>query len=66
MEMSNYPEWGKEISNIAISCSNCGTAKDKRVAFFLCLFLGIFETHKFYEGLGETPDLIFMPSQLSY
>ena len=24
--------------------------KDKWVAFFLCLFLGIFGVHKFYEG----------------
>lgn len=25
-------------------------AKDKWVSFFLCLFLGIFGVHKFYEG----------------
>lgn len=27
-----------------------GKAKDKWVAFFLCLFLGLFGAHKFYEG----------------
>lgn len=27
-----------------------GRAKDKWVAFFLCLFLGVFGAHKFYEG----------------
>ncbi len=27
-----------------------GRARDKWVAFFLCLFLGMFGAHKFYEG----------------
>jgi hypothetical protein len=26
------------------------SAKNKRAAFFLCLFLGVLGTHKFYEG----------------
>ena len=25
-------------------------AKDKWVSFFLCLFIGVFGAHKFYEG----------------
>lgn len=30
--------------------ANRGRAKDKWVAFFLCLFLGYFGVHRFYEG----------------
>lgn len=25
-------------------------AKSKRISFLLCLFFGVFEAHKFYEG----------------
>lgn len=87
MAMINCPECGKEISDKAASCPNCGYVlnegnktsgsptinintsssasasastpvhvvgfgkpKDKWVAFFLCLFLGPFGAHKFYEG----------------
>lgn len=39
-------------TNIARSSAHSGMrgAKNKWVAFFLCLFLGVFGVHKFYEG----------------
>lgn len=41
-------------SNIAnaTAASFSGREKNKWVAFFLCLFLGCFGAHKFYEGKG--------------
>lgn len=37
-------------TNANINSTVLGNAKNKWVAFFLCLFLGIFGAHKFYEG----------------
>lgn len=53
------PYCGKEVKDKKISCPYCGhysaQALDKWTAFFLCLFLGGFGAHKFYErriGIG--------------
>lgn len=37
----------KNVNNVG---AGRGKAKNKWVAFFLCLFLGCFGAHKFYEG----------------
>lgn len=36
--------------NMAVSTGVYGRAKDKWIAFFLCLILGVLGAHKFYEG----------------
>ena len=41
-----------------------GTAKDKWVAFFLCLFLGYLGAHRFYEGKTGTGLLYFFTGGL--
>ena len=38
------------INNVNTNMYNAGTQKDKWVAVLLCLFLGCFGAHKFYEG----------------
>jgi len=41
--------------NIIVNNVGFGKKKDKWLAFFLCLFLGVFGVHKFYEeriGMG--------------
>ncbi len=38
------------VSAAVVTPVHSGTPKDKWVAFFLCLFLGGFGAHKFYEG----------------
>lgn len=37
-------------TNTNINANPIGIAKNKWVAFFLCLFFGCFGAHKFYEG----------------
>lgn len=37
-------------ANTNVNCGNGGNPKNKWIAFFLCLFLGGFGAHKFYEG----------------
>lgn len=37
-------------TNSNVNVNGYGRAKNKWVAFFLCLFLGYFGAHKFYEG----------------
>lgn len=63
------PECGREISDTAEKCPNCGyplieetpypisteeqeteIQKDRNTALILCIFLGCFGAHKFYEG----------------
>lgn len=38
------------VSASVVPQAHCRNPKDKWVAFFLCLFLGEFGAHKFYEG----------------
>lgn len=38
------------VSQAIVTPVHSDTPKNKWVAFFLCLFLGIFGAHKFYEG----------------
>ena len=37
-------------NSVDVKMENRGTEKNKWVAFVLCLFLGVFGAHKFYEG----------------
>ena len=46
--VNNYTVANPSPNNIAIPYK--GQAKNKWTAFFLCLFLGCFGAHKFYEG----------------
>lgn len=58
MALIKCPECGKEISNAAFSCPNCGYIiprerrgeYNKYVALFLCIFFGWCGAHRFYEG----------------
>lgn len=37
-------------ANTAYASASCGKCKNKWTAFLLCLFIGYFGAHKFYEG----------------
>lgn len=58
MALIRCPECGKEISDRAFSCPNCGYviprkvrgSNNKYVALLLCIFFGWCGAQRFYEG----------------